>query len=609
VFVDRLIDSVDTEMIKNQVMGDLVKEFFKESEEFVMADPILYGDYALSNPTDDEAEDPRLYEDLGTFEVIKAKLEKLLEDYGFDHKPMNLVLFNDALDHLTKIHRIIRFQKGCGLLVGFGGSGKQSLTRLATFVAGFDVFTITLIRNYKENDFKEDLRNLFRLVLQKPQTFLFTDGHVAEEGFLELINNILTIGMVPGLFPEEDKDGLISPLEDEMRKQKLPETKEFKWNYFVNKARENLHIILAMSPAGDQLRLRCRNFPGLISNTSVDWFFPWPEDALTAVASNFMGAVELEEDIKSLVTQHLVLVHLSVQKFSIDFKAIYKRNNYSTPKNYLDFINNYVDFLGDKRKLFDALVRRLEGGLTTLKRAEEDTKVLSQELSIKNVEIAKESIVVEQLIVEITAQSAIATEKAEQGAVLQEQLEKESVIIEREEAECKKALEEAIPALEAAKQALDNIQKKDLDECKSMAQPSSAIVDVCSVAFYLYPKCSGNPDWSTIKAQLLGDMQLLGGLKSYDVEKTKAAEAMNGKKRMQKITKDLAKEVTEDKNLQACISYKSKAAGGLFAWCEATLKCYDINKDVEPKKKAAAAMRLKKEQGEKKLAETVAMVD
>jgi dynein heavy chain len=609
VFVDRLIDSVDTEMIKNQVMGDLVKEFFKESEEFVMADPILYGDYALSNPTDDEAEDPRLYEDLGTFEIIKAKLEKLLEDYGFDHKPMNLVLFNDALDHLTKIHRIIRFQKGCGLLVGFGGSGKQSLTRLATFVAGFDVFTITLIRNYKENDFKEDLRNLFRLVLQKPQTFLFTDGHVAEEGFLELINNILTIGMVPGLFPEEDKDGLISPLEDEMRKQKLPETKEFKWNYFVNKARENLHIILAMSPAGDQLRLRCRNFPGLISNTSVDWFFPWPEDALTAVASNFMGAVELEEDIKSLVTQHLVLVHLSVQKFSIDFKAIYKRNNYSTPKNYLDFINNYVDFLGDKRKLFDALVRRLEGGLTTLKRAEEDTKVLSQELSIKNVEIAKESIVVEQLIVEITAQSAIATEKAEQGAVLQEQLEKESVIIEREEAECKKALEEAIPALEAAKQALDNIQKKDLDECKSMAQPSSAIVDVCSVAFYLYPKCSGNPDWSTIKAQLLGDMQLLGGLKSYDVEKTKAAEAMNGKKRMQKITKDLAKEVTEDKNLQACISYKSKAAGGLFAWCEATLKCYDINKDVEPKKKAAAAMRLKKEQGEKKLAETVAMVD
>jgi len=51
-----------------------------------------------------------------------------------------------------------------------------------------------------------------------------------------------------------------------------------------------------MSPAGDTLRTRCRNFPGLISNTNIDWFFPWPEDALTAVAENFMGNVELQED-------------------------------------------------------------------------------------------------------------------------------------------------------------------------------------------------------------------------------------------------------------------------------------------------------------------------
>ena len=63
----------------------------------------------MANPNDDEAEDARLYEDLGEFETIKEKLDKMLEDYGFDHKPMNLVLFNDALEHVTKIHRIIRF--------------------------------------------------------------------------------------------------------------------------------------------------------------------------------------------------------------------------------------------------------------------------------------------------------------------------------------------------------------------------------------------------------------------------------------------------------------------------------------------------------------------
>jgi dynein heavy chain len=48
------------------------------------------------------------------------------------------------------------------------------------------------------------------------------------------------------------------------------------------------------------------------------------------------------------------MVHLSVGKFSDDFKTIYKRNNFSTPKNYLDFINNYINFLRDKRKFMDA---------------------------------------------------------------------------------------------------------------------------------------------------------------------------------------------------------------------------------------------------------------
>merc|ERR1719272_1857621 len=59
---DRLIDSTDQEMIGVSLMGDIVKEFFKEYEEAVNLNPCLFGDFLLSNPTDEEAEDPRLYE-------------------------------------------------------------------------------------------------------------------------------------------------------------------------------------------------------------------------------------------------------------------------------------------------------------------------------------------------------------------------------------------------------------------------------------------------------------------------------------------------------------------------------------------------------------------
>jgi dynein heavy chain len=99
------------------------------------------------------------------------------------------------------------------------------------------------------------------------------------------------------------------------------------------------------------------------------------------------------------------MVHLSVQKFSEDFKTIYKRNNFSTPKNYLDFIKNYMNFLAQKRKMMDGMVRRLDGGLVTLVRAAEDTEELQKVLEVKNKDIAEKSVVVAELIKDIGIKS------------------------------------------------------------------------------------------------------------------------------------------------------------------------------------------------------------
>ena len=83
--------------------------------------------------------------------------------------------------------------------------------------------------------------------------------------------------MVPALYDDTEKEGLISSIRTELTQQGLPDSREACWAAFVDKVRSNLHVVLAMSPVGDTLRSRCRNFPGLVNNTVINWFEPWPE--------------------------------------------------------------------------------------------------------------------------------------------------------------------------------------------------------------------------------------------------------------------------------------------------------------------------------------------
>lgn len=91
---------------------------------------------------------------------------------------MNLVLFVSAIEHIVKIHRIITTEFGHALLVGVGGSGRKSLTELATFIAGYESAAIEMSKNYDFKAWRDDMKEKLYLgcgVDQKQTVFLFSD--------------------------------------------------------------------------------------------------------------------------------------------------------------------------------------------------------------------------------------------------------------------------------------------------------------------------------------------------------------------------------------------------------------------------------------------------
>ena len=144
------------------------------------------------------------YREVNDMPKLRAVLDEKLEDYNAEPKllSMNLVLFDDACRHICRIVRVLKLSRGNMMLVGVGGSGRQSLARLSSFICEYNVFTIKITNNYRVVEFHEDLKTLYRLAGMegKPTTFLFNDTQVKDETFLEDINNILSSGEVPNLF-------------------------------------------------------------------------------------------------------------------------------------------------------------------------------------------------------------------------------------------------------------------------------------------------------------------------------------------------------------------------------------------------------------------------
>jgi dynein heavy chain len=240
--------------------------------------------------------------------ILNKRINEALERYNIATKfgQMNLVFFTDAINHFCRISRILCQPRGNALLVGMGGSGRQSLTKLVGYILSYQMNNLQMTKGYNTDLFWKDLARILNRsgTSDQKQIFLFSDTQILYESFLEDINNILNNGEVPNLFKEDEILQIFNTLKDSAKSNGYLENKDSVYQYFVSRVRESLRIVLAFSPVGDGFRNRCRQFPSIINCCTIDWFNPWPNDALVSVAERYLRGnqylVENEELIGKL---------------------------------------------------------------------------------------------------------------------------------------------------------------------------------------------------------------------------------------------------------------------------------------------------------------------
>ncbi|KAG5468437.1 hypothetical protein LSCM1_02417 [Leishmania martiniquensis] len=589
VFVDRMAEEDDKAFVSGLIEKQVSQHFPGETAT-VMADPLLFGDFGDFEPAS-ELEPLHIYEDFGpSYTHARQLVEAIIDDINTPVKKIDLVMFDMALEHLLRITRVLSLPRGHCLLVGVGGSGKQSLTKLAASICQMSVFDIVLARNYGKDAFREDLKRLYHCVgvQRQKMIFLFMDGHVKEEGFLEDINNLLASGMVPAIFTEEEKEPLYASVTEDVEAAGLAPSKDNKWTAFIARCRDNLHVVLSMSPSGDALRTRCRNFPSLINNTTIDWFQKWPAQALEAVGRKVLAEETLPEELRVPIVEHMVHVHLTADKLSSRYQSELKRHNYVTPKNYLGFLANYAKLLVTRREDIDDIVKKFTIGLEKLQRAEAEVNVLKEELADKEVTLREKQEINAQMTREITNQKQKNQVRKDESLKMEEQLNIQNAEIEKESAEAQVVLEQAMPALEEAMEAVRHIDPKSITELRSFAKPSVNVVAVVRMVCIV----KGVPaTWESGKI-MMGQTDFIRSLVDIDTLTPTLNQA-----KMNEINKVLKEFPVNSNDLKKV----SMAASGLMIWVEAMKQYWNVAKEVFPKQELVRQLQKAKDTAERQL--------
>ncbi|RDD38836.1 Dynein heavy chain 1, axonemal [Trichoplax sp. H2] len=583
VFQDRLIDIDDCVWFQGVINSKL--ESFQLSLAGIKTTELLfYGDFMQ------QASDVRNYEEIVNQNTMITTLNDYLDDYNqISTNKIKLVLFMDAVQHIVRISRVIRQPFGNALLLGMGGSGRQSLTKLAAHMSEYDCFQIELSKNYGMSEWREDIKGIMQKagLENKSIVFLFTDTQIKNETFLEDINNILNSGDVPNLFNSDELDTIYTSMKPVVLDERGQPTKANLYSAFVKRVRNNIHCVICMSPIGEIFRQRLRQFPSLVNCCTIDWFSKWPSEALRSVAQHFLKELA-NFDVTTTVFDALVSICVNMHESVCERSELYltelSRYYYVTPSNYLQLLGTFARIFTLKKEELIKKRDRTKTGLDKLLATAEEVEKLQEELETMRPLLERAAIETSETMQQIKKDTSVAEEtkvvvqKEEKQAAIQAQKTQEIAD------EAQRELNEALPALEAALSSLKSLNRNDVVEVRTMHKPPAGVrmvIETVSIMKGIKPrKVAGDKVgmkvddyWEPGKALLSDPGKFLDSLFKYDKDNIPDS-----------IINKIQPYIDSEEFQPSAISRVSKACTSICQWVRAMYKYHFVAKNVAPKR-------------------------
>ncbi|XP_040902456.1 cytoplasmic dynein 2 heavy chain 1 [Toxotes jaculatrix] len=411
---------------------------------------------------------------------LKQVIQKGVVLYSRDNRELDLLLFREVCDFVSRVDRVLSRPGGSLLLAGRSGVGRHTATCLVSHMHGYTMFTPKISRGYALKHFNNDLKTVMQLAGLEGQqvVLLLEDYQFVHPAFLEMINSLLSSGEVPGLYSPEELEPLLSSLKDSASQDGFTGPL---YNYFSYRIQQNLHIVLIMDCSSSNFTINCESNPAFYRKCSVQWMEGWTESSMKKIPELLLAKTEgggQERERKQATTKS------SAESGQGDLCRLFLmvhescREHGATPSQYMAFLHVYTALYSRKKSQLTTRQQHLQAGVSKLNEAKALVDELKRRAAEQSALLKTKQQEADSALQEITTSMQSASDQKTEMEKIKGKMAQEVSKIEERKAKIDDELKEVQPLVDEAKRAVGNIKPEALSEIRSLRMPPDVIRDI-----------------------------------------------------------------------------------------------------------------------------------